>query len=104
MIARMPEHLHEPDPLLADAVAGDHEALGRLAERYYPRLRRWALLETGRTDLAEDAVRLAGLLHDLVPGAPQVRAMLALLLTPRLSTASERNITMSKASTERRRA
>lgn len=59
MIARMPEHLHEPDPLLADAVAGDREALGRLAERYYPRLRRWALLETGRTDLAEDAVQEA---------------------------------------------
>lgn len=33
-----------------------------------------------RSDLAGDAVRLAGVLHDLVPGSPQVRAMLALLL------------------------
>ncbi len=33
-----------------------------------------------RTDLATDAVRLAALLHDLVPDAPQVQAMLALLL------------------------
>ncbi len=33
-----------------------------------------------RADLAGDAVRLAALLHDLVPDAPQVRATLALLL------------------------
>lgn len=33
-----------------------------------------------RADLAGDAVRLAAALHDLVPDAPQVRAMLALLL------------------------
>ena len=33
-----------------------------------------------RTDLAGDAVRLAALVHHLVPDAPQVRAMLALLL------------------------
>lgn len=33
-----------------------------------------------RADLAGDAVRLAAVLHDLVPDAPQVRATLALLL------------------------
>jgi RNA polymerase sigma-70 factor, ECF subfamily len=33
-----------------------------------------------RADLAGDAVRLAALLHDLVPDAPQVQAMLALLV------------------------
>ena len=33
-----------------------------------------------RADLAGEAVRLAAVLHDLVPDAPQVRAMLALLL------------------------
>jgi RNA polymerase sigma-70 factor (ECF subfamily) len=32
-----------------------------------------------RADLAGDAVRLAAVLHDLVPDAPQVQAMLALL-------------------------
>ena len=32
-----------------------------------------------RADLAGDAVRLAAILHQLVPGAPEVRAMLALL-------------------------
>lgn len=33
-----------------------------------------------RADLAGEAVRLAAVLHDIVPDAPQVRAMLALLL------------------------
>lgn len=33
-----------------------------------------------RADLAGEAVRLAAMLHDLMPDAPQVRAMLALLL------------------------
>ena len=33
-----------------------------------------------RADVAADAVRLARVLHDLVPGAPQARALLALLL------------------------
>ena len=33
-----------------------------------------------RADLAGEAVRLAAMLHDLAPDAPQVRAMLALLL------------------------
>jgi RNA polymerase sigma-70 factor (ECF subfamily) len=33
-----------------------------------------------RADLAGEAVRLAAMLHDLMPNAPQVRAMLALLL------------------------
>lgn len=33
-----------------------------------------------RADLAGEAVRLASILHDLVPDAPQVRALLALLL------------------------
>jgi RNA polymerase sigma-70 factor (ECF subfamily) len=33
-----------------------------------------------RADLAGDALRLAAVLHELVPDAPQVRAMLALLL------------------------
>lgn len=33
-----------------------------------------------RADLAGEAVRLAGVLHDVMPDAPQVRAMLALLL------------------------
>jgi RNA polymerase sigma-70 factor (ECF subfamily) len=36
--------------------------------------------ELQRADVAEDAVRLARVLHNLVPDAPQVRALLALLL------------------------
>ena len=75
MIARMPEHLHEPDPRLAEAVAGNRSALGELAEVYYPQLRRWALLETGRKDLAEDAVqealvRLVRFIHTYDPAQP----------------------------------
>ena len=38
-----------------------------------------------RADLAGDAVRLAVVLHDLVPDAPQVRAMLALRGAPALA-------------------
>ncbi|MCB9676378.1 MAG: RNA polymerase sigma factor [Alphaproteobacteria bacterium] len=51
----------EPDPdLLAAAIAGDRSALGGVAELYYPRMRRWALLETGGDAAhADDAVQEA---------------------------------------------
>ena len=46
------------DPhLLRAAVQGDRTAQGALARAYYPRMRRWALLETGDPTLAEDAVQ-----------------------------------------------
>ncbi len=48
----------DPDPqLLADAVGGDRAAQGAVARLYYPRMRRWALLETRDPALAEDAVQ-----------------------------------------------
>lgn len=45
--------------VLERAVAGDRDAQGVIAAMYYARMRRWALLETGRVDLADEAVQEA---------------------------------------------
>lgn len=50
----------QPDAeLLTRFVAGDREAAGRLAEAYWPRMRRWAWLELRDAQLAEDACQEA---------------------------------------------
>lgn len=46
----------EPD-LIRAAIAGDEVAREQLVRAYYPRMRRWALLETGDPSLAEDVVQ-----------------------------------------------
>lgn len=54
MARPMPKTEPETDPLLA-AVGGDRDAVDALARAWWPRMRRWALLELGDVSLAEDA-------------------------------------------------
>lgn len=60
MLSRRVGAAPEPtEAVLHRAVAGDRLAQGAVAELYYPRMRRWALLETGSTVLADEVVQEA---------------------------------------------
>jgi len=63
--------------LVRDAASGDREALRLLSERYWPSIRRQAMLELGDRPLAEDAaqealVRLIRFIHKVDPERPFV--------------------------------
>ena len=62
MMAGLAVQVRETEPdevVLRAAVAGDRQAQGAIARLYYPRMRRWALLESGDPMSAEEAVQEA---------------------------------------------
>ena len=56
------------DPeLVRAAQGGDQAALEALARRWWPVMRRWAKLELGAAELAEDAVQAVSYTHLTLP-------------------------------------